>query len=1120
MKGHITRVCTADKHTQKVKNRKEAKVHDLQRDDEFSDSSEELEISHLRVNCVGKDDVIWVTPVVEGIPVKMELDTGSAVTIISKEDYEEKFNTLKLQATDMRLRTYTGEKIKPLGVLRVTVEINNQREKLSLVVVDRGSTPLFGRDWLKVLKLNWKGIAQLSVNPDSRSVKDLSSVLQQYSEVFEKGIGTLEGIQARISIEDGVSPKFCKARPVPYALRPKVEAELEKLERDGILSKVDWAEWATPVVPVPKKDGSIRICGDFKLTINPVLRAEEYPLPRIEDIFAKLAGGTLFSVIDLAKAYHQMVIEEDSRQYVTLNTQKGLYQYNRLVFGIKSAPSIWQRAIDQVLQGLEGTQCYLDDILITGRTAAEHMKNLENVLARLKKFGLRANRDKCKFFQTSVSYLGYVLDKNGLNKAPDKIRAVVQAPRPQDVTSLRSYIGLVNYYNRFLPNLASTLHPLYQLLEKGRSWNWTSSCEQAFQECKKLVTSDQVLTHYDPGLPVRLACDASPYGIGAVLSHVMPDRTERPIAFASRSLSSAEQAYAQIDKEALALVWGVKHFNHYLYGRRFQLVTDHKPLTYIFHPERGIPGTAAARIQRWALFLSGHDYVIVYKNTAQHSNADCLSRLPMESQKADQHTRKDSAEIFNLNQIEILPVTMEKIERETRRDLILSEVYELTRQGWPTQTPAHLQEFQSRSHELSIHGHCIMWGIRVVIPKKYQRRVLDELHQGHIGVVKMKSLARSYVWWPGIDRDIENAVKSCPGCQLVQKAPALAPLHPWEWPSNPWERIHIDYAGPFMGSMFLVVVDAHSKWPEIFMTKGTTSAITVGVLRTLFARTGIPMQLVSDNAAYFVSEEFEGFMQANGIRHITSAPYHPSTNGLAERMVQTFKSALTAAKGSAPVQKKLDQFLMAYRNATHSTTNRSPAQMFYGRSLRNRLDLLKPDVRRKVLDKQTEQGKVRNKVNLREMHVGQTVLARDYRGSQKWTQAEVVSRDGMHYTVRVAPGMLWRRHIDQLLSSTAIIEDEETMTSDGRNEAYTAVTCQPEESIAPAAQGQEETNSSVPKGTPEVTDTIKTSGVRDNEQEVAMTPPTAQPSEQSAISSGTERRYPLRERKRRQLFQM
>ena len=325
----------------------------------------------------------------------------------------------------------------------------------------------------------------------------------------------------------------------------------------------------------------------------------------------------------------------------------------------------------------------------------------------------------------------------------------MEAPRPQDLTSLRSFLGMVNYYNKFLPDLAGMLHPLYQLLEKGRKWVWSKSCEDVFKECKCLVTSPRVLTHYDPSLPFRLACDASPYGIGAVISHVMPDRTERPIAFASRSLNPAERGYSQIDKEALGLIWGVKHFNHYLYGRHFQMVTDHKPLTYIFHPDKGIPATAAARIQRWALYLSGHDYDIVYKNTKAHSNADCLSRLPL---AVEGKIKNDVMETFNIGQVEVLPVTIKQIERETRHDPILSVVYEMTRQGWPTcGIPDHLKEYHTRHSELTIQGDCLMWGIRTVIPPKYRECVLAELHQGHLGIVKMKSIARSYVWWPGID---------------------------------------------------------------------------------------------------------------------------------------------------------------------------------------------------------------------------------------------------------------------------------------------------------------------------------------------------------------------------------
>jgi hypothetical protein len=769
--------------------------------------------------------------------------------------------------------------------------------------------------------------------------------------------------------------------------------------------------------------------------------------------------------------------------------------------------------MDQVLQGISGVHCYLDDILITGKTAEEHLKTLEEVLCRLEKYGLRANKEKCKWFQSSVSYLGHVVTKDGLQKSPDKVEAVVKAPRPQDVSSLRSFLGLVNYYNKFLPNLSSVLHPLYQLLEKGKKWSWSSSCENAFQRCKTLLTSDLVLTHYDSSLPVRLACDASQYGIGAVLSQVMPNNSERPIAFASRSLTSAEKSYAQIDKEALGLVWGVKYFNHYLYGRHFQLVTDHKPLTHIFNPDKGIPVTAAARMQRWALFLSGHDYRIVYKNTKEHGNADGLSRLPLSQSTSTKE--QDACTIFSLEQVDMLPVTFEEIERETRKDPVLSEVYECARQGWRKDCSENLKEYHVHSSEISVNGYCLMWGIRVIIPRKFQKRVLDELHQGHLGIVKMKSLARSYVWWPGIDKDIEQVVRSCDGCQQVQKTPASAPLHPWEWPATPWERIHIDFAGPYVNYMYLIVVDACSKWPEIFKMKSTTSSDTVSILRTLFARTGVPLQLVSDNGPQFVSEEFSTFMKANGIQHIKSAPYHPATNGLAERMVQTFKYRMKAAEAnSTTVQKKLDQFLMAYRNAPHATTNRSPAEMFYGRKLRSRLDLLKPDVKRKVVSSQTDQVKYHRSGRLREFSVGDTVLVRDYRAATKWMRGEITARYGMHYDVQVSPNSCWRRHIEQIISASPDHTASDVETDQGIPVTAAAVPAiedrpsssnisernQPENPI-PAEQAQiPSTHNSAPSRTVEP---LKTS------------------SEEAHTSNETvipERRYPLRNRIQRKMF--
>ncbi|XP_029115138.1 uncharacterized protein K02A2.6-like [Scleropages formosus] len=317
-------------------------------------------------------------------------------------------------------------------------------------------------------------------------------------------------------------------------------------------------------------------------------------------------------------------------------------------------------------------------------------------------------------------------------------------------------------------------------------------------------------------------------------------------------------------------------------------------------------------------------------------------------------------------------------------------------------------------NEVTLDGGCLVWGLRIIIPPKLQARVLEELHAGHLGVVKMKSLARSFVWWPGIDQQIEQLAMHCPGCQQVQNMPKPAPLHPWEWPAVLWQRIHVDFAGPFMGTTFLVVVDACSKWPEVFSMSSTTATQTITVLRELFARTGVPEQLVSDNGPQFVSEEFQIFLKNNGIRHVTSAPYHPATNGLVERFVQSLKNALRAMVGDKiMLTHKLQRFLFAYRNATHATTNRTPAMLFLGRPLRSRLDLLRPNVKRVVQDNQLRQ--VQRDGPVRELEIGESVLARDYRGDHKWMPAKVKERTGpLSYTVEIGPDTTWRRHIDQL----------------------------------------------------------------------------------------------------------
>ncbi|XP_033733620.1 uncharacterized protein K02A2.6-like [Pecten maximus] len=536
---------------------------------------------------------------------------------------------------------------------------------------------------------------------------------------------------------------------------------------------------------------------------------------------------------------------------------------------------------------------------------------------------------------------------------------------------------------------------------------------------KDLITSEQVLCHYNPELPVKLACDASPYGLGAVLSHIMPDDSERPIAFASRSLTKAEKAYSQIDKEALGLYWGIKKFHTYLHGRRFTLMTDHKPLVSILHPQKSIPAMTAARLQRYALFLAGHTYDIEYRSTHNHCNADGLSRLPLSSSATENYI--DEASVFYTSQLEKLPVSSVQVRRETQRDPILSEVLDCVFRG-TSKLPKDdvFKPYRNRETELTCHQNCVMWGNRVVVPETLRTTVLEELHDGHLGIIRMKNLARSYVWWPNIDSNIEQMCKSCVGCQTTSNMPKAAPVHPWDWPTTPWDRLHVDFAGPFMDSMFLIVVDSHSKWPEVYPMKSTTTSLTIEKLRILFSQYGIPRQLVSDNGPQFTSKEFEMFMKQNGIRHITSAPYHPRTNGLAERFVQTFKMSMKHAKGdnrNRSLQEQLSVFLLKYRTKPHALTNETPSKLLYGRNLRTRLDLVKPDLTGKVLESQNRMKLSKHcSATVREFTPGQRVMVREYRCSdKKWIPAQIQDQTGpLSYTVDPGHGILWRRHTDQL----------------------------------------------------------------------------------------------------------
>ncbi|KAL5267338.1 hypothetical protein ACHWQZ_G004399 [Mnemiopsis leidyi] len=807
---------------------------------------------------------------------------------------------LKLRPARQVLKVANGSTIDRVQVCDVDICYNGSRHhQVKLYVASDPFPALLGRDWLSLIwgtdwasklltredtfcevttgksdvadgyvyRLDQEVLTQSSVE---KSVNDRESRLakMQQSKVFETGVGEVVGYEAQLQLKDDHKPVFRKARTVPYALKEKIEETLDKMVEDKILTPVEHSQFASPIVPVLKPDSTVRICGDYKSTLNPQLEAKQYPLPCVDECFHPMRGGQQFSKLDIRQAYNHLPLREEDKKLTTINTPKGLYVWNRLPYGISSATAIFQQTMDNVLQGCKGTVCRVDDILVTGKTEEEHLDNLEEVIRRLEKAQFRCNLMKSKFLKDEVQYLGYLITKQGIRPSTDKVETLLKAKYPESLPALVSFLSACQYYGRFIKNLSTIVEPLNQL-RRGVPWKFGETERKAFDTLKEALASSAVIVPYDPRLPVKIDTDASATGIGAVISHVMEDGTERPIEFASRTLSKSERNYSQIEKEALSLVWGVGKFHKFVYARKFTLVTDHKPLLYILKENRAIPDMAASRIVRWANKLACYQYKIQYRPTEKHSNADVCSRYPL---PAEEEEDTEVADVFFNTFAEKTIINFATVGKFTPLDVTLSKVKKFVLEGWPQKLrddQKDLKPYFERRDELSCEKGCVLWGTRIVVPQKLRQDVLELLHTAHQGVVAVKALARSYVWWPRINEEIEEATKACKACQDSRNLPAKSKPHPWKPAKKPWERIHADFCGPVNGDMYLIVVDAFSKWIEaINMKSSTTSSSTIRELRKLFATHGLPVMFCSDNAQQLKSEEIRQFLRNNGIQAV------------------------------------------------------------------------------------------------------------------------------------------------------------------------------------------------------------------------------------------------------------
>ena len=574
-------------------------------------------------------------------------------------------------------------------------------------------------------------------------------------------------------------------RRIPFHVRKQLEEQLERDEKSGVIERVEGATpWVSPlvVVPKPKAPGQIRVCVDMR-EANLAIKRERHITPTVSEIIQDLNGATVFSKLDLNQGYNQLEISPSSRYIPTFSTHIGLWRYKRLNFGVSSAAEVFQNAIRSTLSGLNGAINISDDIMVYGATQAEHDANLCATFQRLRENHLTLNNAKCAYNKHTLEFFGYLFSQGGMMADPKKTNDIMELETPTNVSMVRSLLGMANFCARFIPGYATITEPLRELTKKKTVWHWTTTHDIALSKIRSALTSAPVLTYFDLSKDTELLVDASHVGLGAILVQIDSSDTRHAVAYVSRALTDVEQRYSQTEREALAVVWSCERFHIYVYGKPITILTDHKPLVHIYGNSRSKP---PARIERWAMRLQPYDATVKYRAGADNP-ADYLSRHPTRSIIQSSREDKIAEEYINYISTNCVPKAMsiESVRDATRSDVTLQGVMSalLTGKWHETLASPHLDiDTYNCLKQIRIEltatpaGDLLLRGSRIVIPGSLQKQAVSLAHEGHQGLVKTKALIREKVWFPGIDRLVEQTVGACLACQATTSQVKREPL--------------------------------------------------------------------------------------------------------------------------------------------------------------------------------------------------------------------------------------------------------------------------------------------------------------------------------------------------------
>lgn len=855
------------------------------------------------------------TIAVNGQEAVFKLDTGAEVSVIS-EDVLASLSLPKPHKTTKRLYGPDRQPLNVLGELPVTLSYKGRSCAQPVYIVKELQHNLLGLPAIQALNL----LTQVDTLVEA-------PVPQQFPALFT-GLGTIQD-SFTIKLKPDAQPfALFTPRNVAIPLRKKVREELTRMESLGVISPVEEpTPWCAGMVVVPKKSGSVRICVDFRPLNEHVLR-EVHPMPKVDETLAQLTGAKVFSKLDANCGFWQIPLAESSRHLTTFLTPYGRFCFNKLPFGISSAPEHFQRMMSTILVGLKGVLCHVDDVMVFAPNQEEHDIRLQSALAKIQAAGLTLNKAKCEFSKERLTFLGHVVDKNGISADPQKTSAILEMEKPKSLPELRRFMGMVNQLSKFSPNIAELSKPLRELLSTRKAWVWGPSQDEAFANVKLELTRPTVLALYDPEATTKICADASAYGLGAVLLQQHADTHWKPVAYASRSMSDTERRYSQIEKEALALAWACEKFSNYILGKTVHLETDHKPLVPLL--SRTNLDSLPARVLRFRLRLTRFAYTISHVPGKFLYTADTLSRAPVASTDDTQLQEETQTEFFASALISTLPASQDRLDEyrtAQQEDSTCRQLISFCKQGWPDrpQLQGHLSPYWQVRGELTLHEDLLLYGNRIVVPKSLQAMTLQKIHNGHQGIQRCRLHTSSAVWWPGVSKDIERVVTSCPICAKAS-TPHKEPLMYSPLPNHPWEKVGSDLF-ELNGATYLLVVDYFSRYIEVQKLSSTNSKSVILALKAIFSRHGVPVTFVSDNGPQYTSREMQEFAESYGFKQVTSSPHFPQSNGMAERSVKTVKSLLD--KSNDPYMA-----ILSYRTTPLPWCNLSLAELLMGRRLK------------------------------------------------------------------------------------------------------------------------------------------------------------------------------------------